>query len=97
LSAIIQMKGFLNVGWKTNIFSLIAKFPQKLWICMKNVSDDFNAEFYVLSEYAMKNIFHLKKQSWPSYDFQFYLHQKLKPTILCLPPNPTTFVWNIFL
>jgi len=31
---------------------------------MKNVSDNFNAEFYVLSEYAMKNTtFHLKKQS----------------------------------
>jgi len=29
---------------------------------MKNVSDNFNAEFYVLSEYAMKNTtFHLKK------------------------------------
>jgi len=24
------------IGRKTNIFSLIAKFPQKLWICMKN-------------------------------------------------------------
>jgi len=52
------------IGRKTNIFSLIAKFPQKLWICMKNVLDNFNAEFYVLSEYAMKNTtFHLKKQS----------------------------------
>jgi len=65
---------------------------------MKNVSDNFNAEFYVLSECVMKNItFHLRKQSWPSYDLQFYLHQKLKPTILCPPPNPTTFVWTILL
>jgi len=31
---------------------------------MKNMSDNFNAEFYVLSEYAKKNItFRLKKQS----------------------------------
>jgi len=79
---------------KQTFFSLIAKFPQKLWIFMKNVSDNFNTEFYILSEYVMKNTtFHLKKQSWSSYD----LHQKLKPTILCPPPNPTTFVWNIFL
>lgn len=50
--------------YEKHIFSLIAKFPQKLWIFMKNVSDNFNAEFYVLSENAMKNTtFHLKKQS----------------------------------
>jgi len=51
---------------KQTFFSLIAKFSQKLWIFIewKNVSDNFNAEFYVLSEYAMKNTtFHLKKQS----------------------------------
>jgi len=41
---------------KTNIFSLIAKFPKKFWIFMKNLSDNFNAEFYVLSEYAMKKL-----------------------------------------
>ena len=83
---------------KNKLFSLIAKFPQKLWIFMKNVSDHFNAEFYVLSEYAMINTtLHLKKQNWPSYDLQFDLHQKLKPIILCPPPNPTTFVSNIFL
>jgi len=30
---------------------------------MKNVSDNFNAEFYFLSEYAMKNTtFHLKNK-----------------------------------
>jgi len=53
---------FRWIGRKTNIFSFIVKFPQKLWICMTNVSDNFNAEFYVLPEYAMKNItFHLKK------------------------------------
>jgi len=36
------------IGRKTNIFSLIAKFLQKLWIFMQNVSDNFNAKFYVL-------------------------------------------------
>jgi len=46
---------------------------------------------------AMRNRgFHLRNWRWPSRDLGTFILDQTNNTILCLPSNQITFVWNIF-